>query len=304
LRPLRAARNAAQRLYDTRVGVEALQAQVAELSAQNAQLAQTVEAVRAEAAARHAETVRILRSIHDDEPAQRNRVWALRETPEYELAYSDPEPLVSFTVATYTNREALMGRALPSMLAQTYERIEVVIVGDAAAPEIERDVKSLRDPRVRFVNQTYRGPYDEHADRLWYVAGGPPSNEALRLARGRWIASMDDDDVCRPERVELLLRAAREHRWEFCYGQILEHLPDAPDRLVCRFPPALGAVNLQASLMHSGLTFIGAELGDALFETPGDWSRIRRMMRVGVRMGMIDDVVVDYHRGPGWQTVL
>ena len=27
------------------------------------------------------------------------------------------------------------------------------------------------------------------------------------------------------------------------------------------------------------------------------------MMLLGVRMGMIDDVVVDYYRGPGWQTV-
>ena len=112
-----------------------------------------------------------------------------------------------------------MERALPSMLAQTYERIEIVIVGDAAAPEIERAVKSVGDPRVRFVNQTYRGPYDEAGERLWYVAGGPPSNEALRVARGRWIASMDDDDVCRPERVEMLLKAVREHELEFGYGR-------------------------------------------------------------------------------------
>ena len=67
--------------------------------------------------------------------------------------------------------------------------------------------QALNDPRVRFYNQTYRGPYDEAGERLWYVAGGPPSNEGMRLARGRWLCGMDDDDVCRANRVELLLAA-------------------------------------------------------------------------------------------------
>jgi hypothetical protein len=52
--------------------------------------------------------------------------------------------------------------------------------------------------------------------------------------------------------------------------------------------------------MHAGLRFVGAELGDALFDVPGDWSRIRRMMRIGVRMGMIDDVVVHYYPNQEW----
>jgi hypothetical protein len=313
--PVRAARNGAQRIYDTLAGVEELKAQVAQLTdlrAEVAHLTQTVEALRGEAAADqrvalealradHAETMQVLRLIHDDVPANRQRLWRLRQTPEYALAFEEPEPLVSFVVATHTNLETLMERALPSMLAQTYERIEIVIVGDAARPEIGRAVKGVGDPRIRYFNQTLRGPYDEAGERLWYVAGGPPSNEAMRLARGRWIAGMDDDDMCAPERVERLLHAARERDLEFCYGQILEHVPDAPDRLVCRFPPALGAVNLQASILHADLRFIAAELGDALFEVPGDWSRIRRMMRLGVRMGMIDDIVVEYFRGPGWR---
>ena len=238
-------------IHDILVGVETLTAQVTELSERNAELTRTIETVRGEAADRHAETVQMLRLVHDDVPANRQRLWRLRQTREYALAFEEPEPLVSFTVATYTNLEALMERALPSMLAQTYERIEVVVVGDAAAPEIERAVKSLGDPRVRFYNQTYRGPYDEAGERIWYVAGGPPSNEALRLARGRWIASMDDDDVCRPDRVERLLKAARERQLEFCYGQILEHLPDAPDRLrVPRFHRQLGAVG-PSGLAHA-----------------------------------------------------
>jgi hypothetical protein len=292
--PVRAARNAAQRIHDILTSVD-------ELTAEVARLREEISGLQNARHADHVETMRVLRAVHDDEPANRQRLWRLRETPRYAAAFEEPEPLVSFVIATYTNLERLMDRALPSILASSYERIEVIVVGDAAAPEIGRAVTGLNDPRVRFVNQTYRGPYDEAGDGIWYVAGGPPSNEALRLARGRWIASMDDDDFSRPDRAELLLKAARERDLEFCYGQLLERHPDGNDVELCRFPPEYGAVGLQASLMHADLRFICAELGDALFRIPGDWSRIRRMMRLGVRMGMIDDVVVEYFPTRLWE---
>lgn len=314
-RPFRAARNAAQRLYDIRAGIQDIQAQLSELPelrATVAQLNEQVAALRVEGGANsagaldvlradHAETMKALQLVHDDEPANRQRLWRLRDTPEYALAFEEDEPLVSFNMATYSNVEMLMDRALPSVLGQTYERIEVVIVGDNATPEIERALKGVKDSRVRFYNQTLRGPYEEAGERMWYLAGGPPSNEAMRLARGRWLAGMDDDDKCAPDRVELLLKAARERNLEFCYGQILEHHPNAPSRLLCEFPPAMSRTGLQASLMHTGLRFICAELGDAIWPVPGDWSRIRRMMRLGVRMGMIDDVVVEYFPGTLWR---
>jgi hypothetical protein len=248
----------------------------------------------------HEETLEILRLVHDDEPANRQRLWRLRETDEYARAFEEPEPLVSICIATYDNTELLLERALPSVLAQTYERIEVVIVGDGASPKVERALSRVGDPRVRYANLTMRSPYPEADKGLWLVAGGPPSNEAMRLARGRWIAGMDDDDESTPERVALLLEAARERHLEFCYGQIEVHLPDGGTQPLCEFPPAYGRIGLQASLMHTDLRFICAELGDALLQRPGDWSRIVRMMRIGARMGMIDDVVVHYYPNFLW----
>jgi len=307
-RPVRAARNAAQRLYDTFVGVQELNASVETLVSELAVLAAKLEALsdrtradRQTIDANHAEALEILRLIHDDEPANRQRLWRIRETPEYARAFEEPEPLVSVCIATYTNTEMLLERALPSVLRQTYQRIEVVVVGDAAAPEVERAVKGVGDPRVRYANMTVRGPYPESQDRLWYVAGGPPSNEAMRLAKGRWIASMDDDDESTPDRVELLLGAARERNLEFCYGRIARHDPDGATMLLCEFPPGYAKVGLQASIMHTDMRFICAELGDALFRVVGDWSRVRRMLRIGVRMGMIDDVVLHYYPGLLWR---
>jgi hypothetical protein len=316
--PIRAAGNAARRIHDTSVAVEAMRRELAELRSQldaatdrldRAQagvddgLRRTTDLLHAadgDASARHAQVVEILHLLRDDEPANRERLWTLRSTPEYELAFEEPEPLVSFCIATYASTRTLLERALPSVLAQTYERIEVVIVGDAAAPEVGDAVRKIGDPRVRYANMSMRGPYPEDPAARWHVAGGPPLNEAMRLARGRWIAGMDDDDEATPDRVELLLGAARARRLELSYGRLEMRSPSGAVRHLGTFPPAWGEIGIQSTLVHAGLRFVAPELSDALFGLPGDWSRIRRMMRMGVRMGMIDDVVVRYYPNREW----
>ena len=295
--------------------LEAVAAQVEQLSAVVGELGDNIErlASRAENRAEnyrqelhgrlnhdHREAVEILQLLRDDEPETRRRLWALRETEAYAQAFEEAEPLVTVVIPTYTNTESLIERSLPAVLAQTYQRLEVIVVGDGAGPDVAQAVKGVGDTRIRYVNLTHRGPYPDDPKLRWLVAGGPATNEGMRLAAGRWIAPMDDDDACTPDYVDLLLKAAQEQRLEFCYGRIREHLPDGTVKPLCEFPPRLGAVSLTCSIIHSGMSFIVGELGDALFGLPGDWSRIRRMMRVGVRMGMIDEFVLDYYPGKQW----
>jgi Glycosyl transferase family 2 len=321
--PVRAARNAAYRIAATLSGVEALRAELARTSERVEELGALLGEVRGhlehldenmrigserrrdevlETLERNQrEAVDIMQLLRDDEPGTRRQLWRVRETPEYAVAYDEPEPLVSVLIPTYTNVEGLVERALPSILSQTYERLEVVIVGDAAAPEVGQAVRGIGDERIRYANLTHRGPYPADAYVRWLVAGGPPANEAMRLARGRWIAQMDDDDICPANRLEVLLRAARERQLEFCYGQIRQHAPDGSIEFLSEFPPRAQAVSLTCSIMHAGMGFIASELGDALFGIVGDWARIRRMMRIGVRIGMIEDVVLDYYPGTLWR---
>lgn len=245
-----------------------------------------VEAARAAAIARHA---------YDEEPANRRRLHELRRSGEYELAFTEPEPLVSFLIPTYTSFETLRDVALPSILGQTYSNLEVIVVGDCAPPETEEVISAIDDPRVSYFNRTVRGPYPEDSAKRWYVIGTPPFNEALARARGRWIAALGDDDAIRPNHTERLLAAAREHRYEHCYGLQLVNFAEGAPITLGEFPPVLGQWGLQAALYHAGLRFFESELSDAIYEEPNDWSMCRRMLRAGVRFGMIDEVVVDKH---------
>src|ERR1044072_2840392 len=68
----------------------------------------------------------IARHIYAEEPANRRRLNALRANEEYELAFSEAEPLVSFVVPTYTSYETLRDVALPSILGQNHCNLEVL----------------------------------------------------------------------------------------------------------------------------------------------------------------------------------
>jgi hypothetical protein len=245
-----------------------------------------IEATRAAAIARHA---------YDEEPENRRRLWALRASEDYELAFTEPEPLVSFLIPTYSSYETLRDVALPSILAQTYENIEVIVVGDCAPPETERAIAEVGDPRVSYFNRTVRGPYPEDPSSRWFVIGTPPYNEALARAGGRWIAGLGDDDAVRPTHTESLLAAARENRVEHCYGRQEVHFAEGEPLVLGGFPPVLGQWGLQAAIFHAGLRFFESELGDAIYEEPNDWSMCRRMLRAGVSFAMIDEVVFDKH---------
>jgi len=262
----------------------ALRAEVGELRGRAASIESS--ASRAAAIARHA---------YDEEPANRRRLHQLRRSEEYELAFTEAEPLVSFLVPTYTSYETLRDVALPSILSQSYSNLEVIVSGDCAPPQTAAAIAELDDPRVVYVNRTIRGPYPEDPSKRWFGIGGPPVNDALAIARGRWIATLGDDDAVRPDHTRNLLAAAQAHRYEHCYGLQLVHFAEGEPIALGEFPPRLGQWGMQAALYHSGLRFFEAELSDAIYEEPSDWSKCRRMIRAGVRFGMLDEIVVDKH---------
>jgi Glycosyl transferase family 2 len=247
----------------------------------------------------------VLRRVYEEDAAQRRRLYELRRHPEYELAFTESEPLVSFVVPTFTRFETLRDVCLPSILSQTYSNVEVIVAGDSSPPETGEVIAELDDPRVRFHNRSVRGPYPDDASVRWYMIGTPPYNDGVSLARGRWIAALGDDDAVRPDHTEVLVRAAQERRHELCYGRHVVHYPNGEELEVGSFPPSKGEFVLQTSLYHSGLAFFQMEPVDYLYEDPNDWSLCRRMLAAGVRFGMVEDILADkyesrYHSHSDW----
>jgi putative methyltransferase (TIGR04325 family) len=269
--------------------------------AQLEKLAADAAAMGSSREAQQAQLVEILRSVHDRRDWRRTRLRELRAGDDYERAYTDPDPLVSVVIPTYDNHELLRERAIPSVLAQTHQNFEIVVVGDAAPDQARLAVESFGDPRITFFNRLYRGPYPADPNARWRVAGVPPYNEAVRRAGGLWIAPLDDDDAFRPHHIEQVLTRAREQRLELCYGQLCAHLADGSTNTLGRFPPEEGAFGVQSALYHAGLAGIfELELADAALGLPYDWALCLRMMEADVRIGMVEEPTVDYYPSRDW----
>ena len=115
-------------------------------------------------------------------------------------------PLLTIVMASY-NAERLIATSIDSVIGQTFEDWELIIVDDAstdATVDVIADAQR-RDPRIRLVAQdTNRGP--AHA-----------RNVALDHARGELIAFIDSDDIWYPEKTVKQMAVMNLHQADIAY---------------------------------------------------------------------------------------
>jgi glycosyltransferase involved in cell wall biosynthesis len=110
-------------------------------------------------------------------------------------------PAVSVVIPA-RNRETLIERAVRSVLCQTHQDFEVIVVDDGSTDDTGRVVLDLaeRDPRIRYLrHDTRRGA---QAAR----------NSGIRAAQGGWIAFLDSDDQWLPASLEARLALAERQK--------------------------------------------------------------------------------------------
>ncbi len=100
------------------------------------------------------------------------------------------QPLVTVIVPTY-NRAGIIGETVASILGQTWREIELLVVADGCTDDTAGVVESFNDARARVISQP--------------GSGGPaaPRNNAAAVARGKYIAFCDDDDLWEPDKLRL-----------------------------------------------------------------------------------------------------
>ena len=92
------------------------------------------------------------------------------------------EPLVTVLIAT-RDGSRFVKEAIGSVLDQTYRHFEFLIIDDASTDEVADIVDGFSDPRIRIVCNERR------------LGLTKSLNRGIELARGEYIARIDDDDV-------------------------------------------------------------------------------------------------------------
>ena len=110
--------------------------------------------------------------------------------------------LVSIILPTY-NRAEFIGKALDSVLAQTYGNWECVLIDDGSTDHTRDVLVPFDDPRIRVLRQENRG-----------VSGA--RNAGIAACRGDVIALLDSDDEWLPVKLETQLSYMRDNGYEIC----------------------------------------------------------------------------------------
>ena len=113
-------------------------------------------------------------------------------------------PQFSVIIPTY-NREDLLTEAIRSVLDQTIQDFEIIVVNDGGNVPTVPD-----DPRIRIVTQANGGPASAR-------------NGGIRAARGQYVTFLDDDDLYTPTRLALGLEANEGHGSHRVQQELPEH---------------------------------------------------------------------------------
>ena len=125
-----------------------------------------------------------------------------RPAPVVRIAAGPPpaEPLVSVIIPTY-NWSSVLKFAVRSVLWQTEQNFEILIVGDACTDDSEAVAKSFGDARIHWHNLAANSG-----------SQSAPNNAGLESARGEYIAYLGHDDVWHPDHLRTLLAAIARER--------------------------------------------------------------------------------------------
>jgi glycosyltransferase involved in cell wall biosynthesis len=99
------------------------------------------------------------------------------------------QPLISVIMPVY-NCEKYLKEAIESVLSQTYQNVELVIVNDGSTDSSKEIILSFKDSRIRFFE-------NERNSGIVFTR-----NRGLDEANGEFVATLDSDDIALPERIE------------------------------------------------------------------------------------------------------
>lgn len=104
--------------------------------------------------------------------------------------------LVSIIIPLY-NKEASIARTLESVLAQTYDNWECVIVNDGSTDNSEDVIRPYLSNRIRCINKPNGGVSSAR-------------NRGVLESKGKWILYLDSDDILLPDGLEILVKICND----------------------------------------------------------------------------------------------
>jgi glycosyltransferase involved in cell wall biosynthesis len=195
-------------------------------------------------------------------------------------------PDVSVVIPTHDRWHLLHRHALPSALSQRGVDVEVIVVDNGSTDGTFDRLTALRDPRVVPLRQEEPGT-------------AAARNAGIRLARGRWIAFLDDDDLWSPDKLRLQLERADDTQWCYAGVAVVDESLSVKELLPVPDPVAIAELLRHGSAVPGGPSNVvvrtellhGVGGFDEALQHPADWDLWLRLARAAVPAA-VDEIVV------------
>ena len=110
---------------------------------------------------------------------------------------------ISIIIPTY-NRKSFLIHAINSVLNQTYQNLELIIIDDGSSDKTENIIKK-KYPKIKFYKQKNKGV-------------SAARNKGIKMASCKWIAFLDSDDRWHPRKLENQINYLLTHpRYKICH---------------------------------------------------------------------------------------
>lgn len=210
---------------------------------------------------------------------------------------ADRMPLVTVLLPVF-NGATFLRAAIDSVLASSFEDLELLVIDDGSTDSSVAIIRSYQDPRVRLVvHELNRG----------LIAS---LNEGLDLARGRYVARMDADDIMLPERLARQVNALDNDPGLGVVATCVEFIngdgevtgawdtdrATISESAIRAMMPRTNCI-AHPSVMLRRSTFVGMAYSP---DQPNaeDWDLWMRFMSAGGRVGKVPEVLLRYRTHP------
>jgi glycosyltransferase involved in cell wall biosynthesis len=129
-----------------------------------------------------------------------------------------PIPRVSVIIPTFNRAHCIAG-SIESVLAQTFQELEVIVVDDGSTDDTTAILERFGQ-RIRVIRQDNRGV-------------SAARNAGIRVARADWIAFQDSDDMWHPEKLQTQMECLERYQARMCFtrsvtdnGELVEDIEE------------------------------------------------------------------------------
>jgi len=117
------------------------------------------------------------------------------------------KPTISVVISTYNRAKTFLPKAIKSVLDQTFEDFELIVVDDASTDNTSQVVANFKDSRIKYFKIPHFG------------CDTRPKNIGAKRSNGKYIAYLDDDNAFRPDHLQALFNCLEKNpEIDVCYG--------------------------------------------------------------------------------------